>query len=348
MLKVGDPRAHYGVKQNFALRRLPCIDPIPLFPNQTTIFARIAFYIQLWTFALAVVIAARRAEADVFYSRDGFVLGALSLFKKRQALAYEVHRLGRGAGGKWQQRWVLGRVGSIIAVTGALAEDLAKLGAKPERMHVAHDGIREERFKDVPSQAEARREIGWPEDAFIVGYVGRLQTMAMDKGVGTLVSALRHVEGASIALVGGPDDIVETLKEHWTRSGLDLDQFLYAGQVPPDRVPLYLSAFDACAMPFPYNEHFARHASPMKLFEYMASQRPIVASDLPAVAEVVRDGESALLVPPGDANALAAAIVRLRDNPGLRQLLADSAYKRVMSRYTWAERARNLLQHIQR
>jgi glycosyltransferase involved in cell wall biosynthesis len=100
-------------------------------------------------------------------------------------------------------------------------------------------------------------------------------------------------------------------------------------------------------MPHPNNPHFARHTSAMKLFEYMASHRPIVASDLPAVNEVVRDGTSALLVPPGDTKALAEAIVRLRDNPGLRDFLADSAYKRVMSRYTWTERARLILSKLE-
>lgn len=162
---------------------------------------------------------------------------------------------------------------------------------------VAHDGIRRERFANPPTQAEARAQIGWAQDAFIVGYVGRLQTMAADKGVGTLVEALAQVGSASLGLVGGPDDMAEALRQHWLTIGLSANQFLYAGQVAPDKVPLYLAALDVCVIPLPWTTHFAYYTSPMKLFEYMASRRAIIASDLPSIGEVVKDGETALLVP---------------------------------------------------
>jgi glycosyltransferase involved in cell wall biosynthesis len=343
---VRDAWAYYGVKRNFTLRRLPCLDLIPLVPNRTDIFAKAAFYLQLWTFTLAVVVLALFNRADVYYSRDAVPLLLLSLFRPRQSLAYEAHRLAGAGGGRWLQTRVVRRVGTVIAITAGLAEDLKSLGADPSRTMVAHDGIRAARFEGVPSKEEARTQLGWPQDAYIVGYVGQLQTMAIDKGVSSIVDALRQVEGASIALVGGPDDIAEELRARWLRFGLPEENFLYAGQVKPTAVPLYLSAFDVCAMPHPQKLHFARHTSPLKLFEYMASQRPVVASNLPGFMEVVRDGTSALLVPPGDTRALAEALTRLRDNPGLRDFLADAAYKRVMSRYTWAERARQILDKV--
>ena len=224
---------------------------------------------------------------------------ALSLVKPRRKLAFEAHRLSTGRAGRWLQGLVVRRAGTVIAVTAKLREDLIARGAHPARAMVAHDGIRAEQFAGVPSQVEARRLIGWPEEAFIVGYAGRLQTMTMDKGVGTLVEALRDVQGATLALVGGPDDMAEALREQWVKLGMDANCFLNAGQVAPERVPIYLSALDVCAMPFPWTEHFAYYASPMKLFEYMASGRAIVASDLPSTAEVVSDGEVGAAVSSG-------------------------------------------------
>lgn len=344
--KIRDPWAHYGVKRNFGLQRLPCIDLIVLVPNRTDVFAKLAFYLQLWTFTLSAVIGALFTRADVYYSRDALPLLLISLFRPRRKLAYEAHRLAEPGRGRWLQTRVVRRVGTVVAVTAGLAEDLQALGAKPDRTIVAHDGIRAARFEGVPDKAEARRELGWPEDAFVVGYVGRLQTLALDKGVSGLVDALRHVEGASLALVGGPDEAAERIRARWLRFELPPEAFLYAGQVSPGDVPLYLSAFDVAVIPFPRNLHFSRHASPLKLFEYMASRRAIIATDLPVMSEVVRDGTTALLVPPGDSATLAQAIMRLRDNPGLREFLADAAYKRVMSRYTWAERARQILDKI--
>lgn len=346
MQAISDPWAHYGVKWNFRLRRVPCLDLLWLVPERNDLVARLVFNLQLWTFTLAALLGALFARADVYYSRDLPVLLALSLVKPRRALVYEAHQLRSGRAGRWLQRQTVRRVGTVIPVTARLGDDLVRLGANPARILVAHDGIRRARFTGALSREDARRALGWPPDAFIVGYVGRLHTMAMDKGVGALVEALRQVDGATLALVGGPDDTADSLRRQWLACGLDERRFLYAGQVPPERVPLYLSAFDVCAMPFPWTEHFAYYASPIKLFEYMASRRAVVASDLPSAAEVVADGDSALLYPPGDVAALAAAITRLRDDPSLRDRLAERAYERAMARYTWDARAAAILQKV--
>ena len=340
---VTDIWAHYGVKRCFALRRLPCIDLLSLVPNRTDALAHLIFMLQLWTFALVALVAALFTRTDVIYSRDELILYVLSFVKPRQSLAYEAHTLASGRTGRAVQRGVVRRVGHVFAVTRKLADDLIELGADADSVHVAHDGIRRDRFANVLDQAAARQAIGWSEGSFIVGYVGRLQTMAMDKGVGVLVEALAKVGGCSLALVGGPDDTAAELRQRWVELGQDESRFLYAGQVAPDRVPLYLSAFDVCAMPFPFTPHFAYYASPIKLFEYMASRRPLISSNLPSVAEVVADGESALLPPPADPDALADAIRRLRDDPALRARLADTAYALVMERYTWDARAKAIL-----
>ncbi len=341
---VRDLWAHYGVKRNFALRRLPCIDLIGLMSGRTGRIPQIIFQLQLWTFALSALIGVLFARADAIYSRDETVLLLISLIVPRRKLAYEAHTLAQGRVGRGLQRRVIRRVGQVFAVTRRLADDLIALGADANRVHVAPDGIRRARFANLPDRSAARRAVGWSGDVFVVGYVGRLQTLAMDKGVGALVEALAQVGGCALALVGGPDQTTEEFRQRWIELGQDEARFLYAGQVAPDRVPLYLSAFDACAMPFPFTIHFAYYASPIKLFEYMASCRPIIASNLPSTAEIVTGGDSALLTPPGDVDALANAIRRLRDDPALRQRLANRAYTLVMDRYTWDARAKSILE----
>jgi glycosyltransferase involved in cell wall biosynthesis len=347
MRTITDPYAYYGVRPNFKIRRVPCLDLFPLFAPDSK-GARLAFYVQMLSYIVAMTVALLFTSADIYYSRDETLLAVLSRFKARAKIAYEAHLFSPTQRGASLQRQVMSRVGSVIAITPKLRADLiAQRGADPDRVIVAHDGIRKSRFVDAPDGLTARRAIGWHDDAFIVGFVGRLQMIGMDKGMGTLVEALAQVDGAHLALVGGPDDMAEQYRQMWLELGKPEAQFLYVGHVPPHAVPQYLRAFDVCAMPHPHTTQFAYYTSPLKLFEYMASHSAVVASDLPAWADVVTDGETALLVPPSDVGALTDAIQKLKDDPALRQRLADNAYQSVMADYTWSARAEAILQHIQ-
>ena len=347
MRQIKDPFAYYGVPPNFTIHYLPCIDLFPLFPPESR-GARLAFYLLLLSYVLAMTTRLLFTRADVYYSRDEALLAILSWLKPKSALAYEAHLLSSSRRGAALARYVVARVGSVIAITPQLRDALIQQrGASPKRTLAAHDGIRRARFAGLPGQVEARRQIGWDEAAFIVGFVGRLQMLGLDKGIATLVHALSQLRDVQMALVGGPDDMAESLRRQWRSLGLPDDDFLYVEHVPPADVPRYLCAFDVCVMPHPAATQFAFYTSPLKLFEYMASSRPIVASDLPAWSDVVRHEETALLAPPDDSAALAQAIDRLRRDPDLRRRLAKNARQRVMAEYTWAARAKKILTHIE-
>jgi glycosyltransferase involved in cell wall biosynthesis len=344
MSAIADAWAYYGVARNFAMTRIPCLDLfrwiLPDFPPAAfaTEMLRTATYI------LAMLPYLLFHPADVYYSRDLLTLLVLSLFRPRRALVYEVHQLMKSPLGELLQRWCARRVGLVVAVTARLADDLAARGAK--HTVVAHDGYRLERFADLPDRQTARVRLNLPGGATIVGYVGQLHTMSMGKGIDSLIDAIASADRPiSLCLTGGPAAMAEALRSRWLRLGLPADRFLFTGQVEPSVVPVCLAALDICAMPFPWTEHFAYYASPLKLFEYMASGGTILASDLPSTAEVVRDGESALLVPPGNVEALAAALRRLYDDPALRERLGAAA-RQLAPQYSWQARAERILSAI--
>ena len=112
----------------------------------------------------------------------------------------------------------------------------------------------------------------------------------------------------------------------------------FTGQVPPSEVPQLLRKADVLALPNPASAISTFYTSPLKLFEYMAAGRPIVASDLPAIREVLRHEVTALLVPPGDPGALAASVQRLASDPSLGPALARAASAAVVD-YSWERRA---------
>lgn len=347
----GDPFDYYGIERTFALVRLPCLDLTPWFRPDSLPW-KIAFYVEVFSFALAALIALLFTRTDRVYSRDPQVLLLLTLIRRRAQVVYEAHNVNQTRAGLWLQRRVLRRSGYTVAITPPLADALDSMQqASPIRsaLLVAHDGIRAVRFASPPERDAARELLGWPREAFIVGYLGRLQTYGMEKGVGALVDACARLTGeapVTLALVGGPDEIAAGYRDRWRALGLPDARLLLQGHVSAADVPRYLAAFDVCAMPFPFKPHFAYFTSPMKLFEYMASGRAIIASDLPSYADVIRDGVDALLIPPDDVDALAAAISRLQADPALRMRLGDAARARVYAHYTWDARARRILAFI--
>lgn len=338
MRAVTDPFAHYGVNACFQIKRIACLDLYPILERFSSVAA---FGLQAFTYTLFLFLTMLFRRADVYYSRDVYSLLALSLIKPRRKLVYEAHQLNHTRLGKRLQSACVRRVGLTAAVTEILAEELRARGGA--RVIAAPDGFSAARFGALPSQASARDKLDLPDDLFLVGYVGRLHTMGMSKGLETLIDAAARCRRAvGVCIVGGPDHMAAALAERWRKSGLPADWFVRAGQVSPTMIPLYLAAFDVCALTSPYTEFFAHHASPLKLFEYMAAGGVIVASDLPANREIVREGETALLYPPDSPAALAEVLRRLYDDAELRSDLGRRA-KQAAAQYTWEARAGTIL-----
>ncbi len=355
-LRTRDIWGHYGVKRIFRAERLPALDLYPLArPLPGNLQGRAeqaAAAIQTATYQAALIgrVAARRDA--LLYSRDATTLRLLAALWPHRArrMFYEAHTYPATAAGIAIRRWLAERIGGFVVITDHLRQRYEALGVPPERLLVAHDGFRAERFAITGDRAAWRERLGWPRDAFIVGYAGRFYSglEGMDKGIDTLAeAAIRLVdEGGThpvrLALVGGPASYVDGLRTRLQGTGLPDDFILYPGMVAVDDVPGCLRAFDVCTIPSPWNEFFAYYTSPMKLFEYMASGTPLVASDLPSTAEIITDGVNGLLIPPGDAEALAGALRRLRDDPALGERLAAQALQDVQ-KHTWTARARRIL-----
>lgn len=333
-----DPYAHYGVERTFQLDRVWCLDLFPL----GRWLEWLAYPVLTLTFAAAAAARLRRRPAGIIYTRHLRVLAVLLVLRPADAYVYEAHQSPRSSLGRALERVCLRRARAVFAVTDRLADACRRQGARSAM--VARDGFRASRFLAVPDRLEARRRLGLPADAFIVGYVGRLRTLGMTKGLGSVVDAIAALGDPRMMLcvVGGPAGDVAALRGRWRSAGLDDAACRTPGQVPPRDVPAYLAALDVCVLPFPMTPHFAGSASPLKLFEYMAAGRPIVASSLEAIAEVVEDGRTALLVPPSDAAALAAALARLRDEPALGARLGAAA-REASRAYDWRVRARRIL-----
>ncbi len=348
MAAITDIHGYYGIKNNFTIKRIPSIDLYHLAGRHHRL-EYIAFWVHVLTYSLMMLLYLLRQSADIYYSRDRNAILALSLIVPSHKLAFEVHQFASTKQGSNAQQAVTQRAGHIIAITPKLRDNfIEQYHASPEQVLLAHDGIRTARFTNMLDRQAARKKIGWDQSAFIVGYMGRLHTMGMDKGVGLAVNAAATIEAISLALVGGPDDMAQQLEQQWLAKGGQAEHFLNAGTVTPDEIPIYLAAFDVCVMPFPWTEHYAYYMSPLKLFEYMASGAAILATDLPSVVDVVTHGETAYIVAPSNEQALHEGMIALQQNDDLRATLAQNARITVLEKYTWSARANHIKAHLER
>jgi glycosyltransferase involved in cell wall biosynthesis len=177
-------------------------------------------------------------------------------------------------------------------------------------------------------------------DTFVVCFVGLFYPW---HGVRFLAEAFalvhRHRPDARLLLIGDGEEmpVVRAVLE---RHGA-LDATYFAGLVPRADVPPYMAAADVLVSPHADVNRFI--GSPIKLFEYMAAGKPIVATRVGQIEEVLHDGESALLVAPEDPMAMAAALERLYDDRKLGDRLGRTAQQEAISRHSWNARLAAIL-----
>jgi glycosyltransferase involved in cell wall biosynthesis len=311
--------------------------------------------------AFALGRAAGRDRADVLFTRD---LGLASLLLRlpatlRAPLVYESHgyapevaaalptlvaTAARPRAGKLRrlaarEARVWHTADGYVTITAALAADLAERHGARDRIAVIPDGVRidADAASAIHDPASAARRT--PDSRVIVAYAGHLYAW---KGVDVLLEALALVEGAHGLIVGGhaaePD--LARVRGVAERLGI-MNRVTFTGMVEPAQVAERLRGATVLALPNPESAISTRFTSPLKLFEYMAAGRPIVASNLPSIREILHDDIDALLVTPGNAPALADAIRRLIADPALSDRLAAAALA-AAPQYSWARRAERL------
>lgn len=217
----------------------------------------------------------------------------------------------------------------IFAVSGVLAEMIAASGVSAEQITVIPNGIDRATFPPAPYRAQ-------PESPVTIGFVGFVRDW---HGLDKVITGLAEPANSAINLiVAGDGPVRPTLERQAESLGVGpLVQFL--GTQQRTDIPKLLRRFDIALQP-----QAVLYASPLKLFEYMASGCAIVAPDQPNIREIVQDGENALLFDPNQPSALWSAIRRLAADPGLREALGAAARRTLDARdYTWHGNARRVI-----
>jgi len=227
------------------------------------------------------------------------------------------------------------RLRGVVTISDELKELYAQEGLPPEKIFVWPDAVDSDAFSRLPPKASLRNSLGLPGDAFIATYCGHFYP---DRGIEDILASAGALPDIRFLLVGGWKEDIEKRREE----ARHLKNVNFTGFVAHRQVPHYLLASDVLLMPYSSACENVVWMSPLKLFEYMTSGCPIVATDLPALRKHLEDGRNALLVKPDDPRALADAIRRVMNNRTYAMQLAQAA-RHDVAPYTWNNRARAIL-----
>ncbi len=322
-----NPFVYYGLARNFSVKKMPALD---FLGRRGNLFF---FWLDYAIFLAAFWCGHYSRRADIIYTRDYFLSFCAPLAK----LCLEIHDIPRrsklfSSAAK--------RARKIIVITYGLKEELVKRGVAAEKILVAPDAVDLAEFDIDINQDAARKKLNLPPDKKIVLYTGHFYAW---KGADILAEAAAFLPPeVLVLLVGGTTEGPADFKKRYgQRKNISILPFQKR-----ETLPCYLKAADILVLPNRRGSAISeKYTSPMKMFEYMAAGRPIVASNLPSLREILNE-HNAFLVEPDDPRSLAEGVKALLADNSLAQSLVQKSLAEV-KQYTWQERARKIAEFIE-
>jgi glycosyltransferase involved in cell wall biosynthesis len=294
-----------------------------------------------------LLIAYRKFRPDLIYERYNlFMIAGICLSKLfRTPLFLEINaplarersafgRLALRRFGAWIERQTWRNADLVLPVSGVLSQIVAGAGVPQPRLFIIPNGADEEYFQLVNGQ-EAKATLGLREK-IVLGFTGFVREW---HGLEDVIDLLSHPQSPAdlhFVLVGdGP--ALDGLKCRAERLGVS-SKVTFAGLVTRARLPTYLAAFDVALQP-----RAVEYASPLKLLEYMAAGKAIIAPNQPNIREIVDNKKNALLFDPKSEEMFREVVLTLASNIALRENLGRAARQSALDRgYTWLENARRI------
>lgn len=342
----GDIWNYYGVRQNFVLRKTG-----GLISSRDEHF-KVMSILKRWvglTRSIARVLARPEEEPIHIYGRGGLpiacalVARAVVGHRAHVSIAMELHDLPTGR----HSATILRHVDGFVVITNALKDDIESgypwMRRRP--IIVARDGYNADMWTAAQSAPSARERIcaahGLDAGRPVVVYTGRLN---QEKGSRLILECARQLRESPVQflLVGKVYD--QGMRDAIIEEGLD--NVVLTGFVPPANIADYLRAADILLLPSTSQLSYSKYTSPLKLFEYWASGKPVIVSDLPAIREVAIDRVNCLVASSTQASEWADSVNTLLRHPALATAIGQAGQRGVLD-YSYERRAESVLRFLE-
>lgn len=319
----------FGIEKSFSVNYLPTVDLYRSF-----LPTKLAFFVNHFFFSLSVCmfVLLRKKEEAVYFSHE--VLSSLALAFSGRRVVYEMHDYPDSYRSIFSL--LFSKAHKLVTQNQWKKERLLKeFHLDAQKILVEQNGVDIEDF-DIPlSKEESRAQLGLPSAGFIALYTGHLFDW---KGAHVLAESAEFLDaGIEVIFVGGSEHDVESFKKLYG----DKKNIHVKGYKPHAEIPLWQKAADCLILPNTATQDISKYyTSPMKLFEYMASERPIIASDIPSIRAIVNE-DMVTFVIPDDPKLLSKAIADMSENYISYEPKVELARRQVLS-HTWTNRAKRI------
>jgi len=319
---------NYGVKNHFKIIR--------------TTYPRIKLGWIVWGLHMLRIV--RKTKPDLIFARDSFgaFLSALMGFN----VFFEVHGAPHGRDKiLFKFLFSLERIKKIVVISKSLRDYLCeRFSIINNKIIIAPDAVDDSWITDGKNMKVYKKEFGFREDDFLIGYTGSLYK---GRGIELIIEIAKLCPLDKFILIGGPRKERELFLGE--TKNLGLNNIRFKNYVPHSILPKYLFCCDILLMP--YQRKFktandgpdtSKFMSPLKMFEYMATGKPIIASNHDVIKEILSNEKNSLLVEPDNISQWCNAIKKLKSDSKLAYNLGKKA-KDDVRKFTWSERSKMIL-----
>lgn len=289
-----------------------------------------------------------KTRPDLNYLRSPLLLK--QVFKYSIPVVMELHNnrmhLGSRLLDRYWTKYIVrsakkGFMRKIVCISDALTKYWIEQGISCSLVETHHDGFDDTLYSINASTETVRDKLGLPTDRVVVSYIGRLYE---NRGIDSVLRLAADYPHLQFVIVGGPNDQAVFYKQESKRQGIE--NIVFTGQVAHEATALYQQASDILLALWTKDVPTINYCSPLKVFEYMASGRTIVAHGFPTIKEVLTDEVNAILVEPESYSSLKQGLDRALKQNDLSRL-GNKAREDAFTHYTWRIRAENILKGVE-
>ncbi len=242
----------------------------------------------------------------------------------------------------WVRPSMIKRVILAVATTDQVRKRLISRKLPDKKVIIMPMGYDPEIYKNINGAPDRQ------SDKHVIGFVGRFQSLGIEKGIFLLLKVAALIKEklpVSVIIVGGPEEMIPKYHHYANSQGLTSEDFEIHSAVSAHEVPNILANFDIAWMVYPRHPHFELNMSPMKAIEYMASNRPIIASDFPSVRTILTENE-AYLVDPDRLDQIVETLEHMLAQP-LEAAEKAERSKKLVKQFTWVNRQKTILSRLE-